>query len=205
MTRPALTEKQNEIYVFIKNYLLNKGYPPTVREIGAAVGLSSTSSIHLHLETLMKKGYIRKDPAKPRTIEIVDESFPQMKRELTHIPMVGQVSAGEPILAGDNITSYFPIPVDMLPNTENFMLKVRGDSMVNAGILNGDDVIVSKQDFANNGEIIVALVEDSATIKRFFKEDGHYRLQPENDHMDPIITDKVNILGKVIGLVRFMS
>ncbi len=202
--KPELTEKQQEILNYIKDFILNRGFPPTVREIGQAVGLSSTSSIHLHLESLIKKGYIRKDPAKPRTIEITDETLTGSRREITHIPMVGRVAAGEPILADENISGYFPIPVDYLPNTETFMLKVRGDSMINVGIYDGDDIIVAKQETAKNGEIVVALVDDSATVKRFYKEKNYYRLQPENDSLEPIITDHVSILGKVIGLLRFM-
>ncbi len=199
-----LTPKQEEIYQVIKESILGRGYPPSVREIGQQVGLKSTSSVHAHLETLEKKGYIRKDPTKPRTIEITDESFQMPRRELVNVPMVGQVAAGLPILAQENITDYFPFPVEFLPNTETFMLRVKGDSMVNAGILNGDHIIVAKQSTARNGDIVVALVEDSATVKTFYKEKSHFRLQPENDAMAPIIVSEVSILGKVVGLVRMM-
>ena len=199
-----LTPKQEEIYQVIKEFILGRGYPPSVREIGQQVGLKSTSSVHAHLETLEKKGYIRKDPTKPRTIEITDESFQMPRRELVNVPMVGQVAAGLPILAQENITDYFPFPVEFLPNTETFMLRVKGDSMINAGILNGDHIIVAKQSTARNGDIVVALVEDSATVKTFYKEKSHFRLQPENDAMAPIIVSEVSILGKVVGLVRMM-
>lgn len=204
MSRSTITQKQQEILEYIKESILSRGYPPAVREICEAVHLRSTSSVHAHLETLEKKGYIRKDPAKPRTIEIVDDTFNLTRREISNVPMIGRVAAGEPILAEQNISDYFPFPADLLPNQETFMLKVRGDSMINAGIFDGDNLLVAKQNTASNGEIIVAMVEDSATVKRFYKENGHYRLQPENDSMDPIIVDSVEILGKVKGLIRMM-
>lgn len=204
MAKGKITAKQQEILEYIKDCILKKGYPPAVREICEAVHLRSTSSVHAHLETLEKNGYIRKDPTKPRTIEIVDDTFNLTRREIANIPMVGRVAAGEPILAEQNIVDYFPMPADMLPNTETFMLKVRGDSMVNVGIFDGDNVLVASQSTVRNGEIAVCLVDDGATVKRFYKENGHYRLQPENDSMDPIITDHCEVLGKVIGLVRMM-
>ncbi|EGG89716.1 LexA repressor [Lachnospiraceae oral taxon 107 str. F0167] len=200
----TLTDKQKEIFNVIKDSILNKGYPPSVREIGELVGLKSTSSVHAHLNSLEKKGYIRKDPTKPRTIEITDDSFNLTRREVVNVPMVGTVAAGMPILASENITDYFPIPSELLPNTDIFMLKVKGDSMINVGIHDGDQIIVSKQNTAKNGDIIVALVEDSATVKTFYKENNFYRLQPENDFMEPILVKEVSILGKVIGLFRFM-
>ena len=200
----ALSAKQEEIYNVIKESILNKGYPPSVREIGELVGLKSTSSVHAHLNSLEKKGYIRKDPTKPRTIEITDDTFNLTRREVVNVPMVGTVSAGMPILASENITDYFPIPSEFLPNTDIFMLKVKGESMVNVGIHDGDQIIVSKQSTAKNGDIIVALIDDSATVKRFYKEKNYYRLQPENDFMEPILVKEVTILGKVIGLFRFM-
>lgn len=200
----TLTDKQKEIFNVIKDSILNKGYPPSVREIGELVGLKSTSSVHAHLSSLEKKGYIRKDPTKPRTIEITDDSFNLTRREVVNVPMVGTVAAGMPILAAENITDYFPIPSEFLPNTDIFMLKVKGDSMINVGIHDGDQIIVSKQNTAKNGDIIVALVEDSATVKTFYKEKNFYRLQPENDFMEPILVKEVSILGKVIGLFRFM-
>lgn len=200
----TLTDKQKEIFNVIKDSILNKGYPPSVREIGELVGLKSTSSVHAHLNSLEKKGYIRKDPTKPRTIEITDDSFNLTRREVVNVPMVGTVAAGMPILASENITDYFPIPSELLPNTDIFILKVKGDSMINVGIHDGDQIIVSKQNTAKNGDIIVALVEDSATVKTFYKEKNFYRLQPENDFMEPILVKEVSILGKVIGLFRFM-
>lgn len=197
-----ITPKQSEILEYIKQQILTKGYPPAVRDICEAVHLKSTSSVHSHLETLEKNGYIRRDPSKPRAIEIIDDNFNLTRRELVNVPVVGQVAAGNPILAVENITSYFPIPAEFLPNEETFMLMVKGDSMVNMGIYEGDQIIVKKQSTANNNDVVVALVDDSATVKRYFKENGHYRLQPENDFMEPIIVDHVEILGKVIGLIR---
>lgn len=199
-----ITEKQSEILEYIKAQILERGFPPAVREICEAVHLKSTSSVHSHLETLEKNGYIRRDPTKPRAIEILDESFNLTRREMTQVPIIGRVAAGEPLLAEQNIEDYFPIPVARLPNNQTFLLRVRGDSMVNVGILDGDYILVEQRPTAENGEIVVALVEDGATVKRFFKEDGHYRLQPENDSMDPIIVDEVTVLGKMIGLLRFM-
>ena len=200
----TLSTKQKEIYNVIKDSILNKGYPPSVREIGELVGLKSTSSVHAHLNTLEKKGYIRKDPTKPRTIEITDDTFNLTRREVVNVPMIGTVAAGMPILASENITDYFPIPSELLPNTDIFMLKVKGESMINVGIHDGDQIIVSKQSTAKNGDIVVALIDDSATVKRFYKEKNYYRLQPENDFMEPILVKEVSILGKVIGLFRFM-
>ena len=200
----TLSTKQKEIYNVIKDSILNKGYPPSVREIGELVGLKSTSSVHAHLNTLEKKGYIRKDPTKPRTIEITDDTFNLTRREVVNVPMIGTVAAGMPILASENITDYFPIPSELLPNTDIFMLKVKGESMINVGIHDGDQIIVSKQSTAKNGDIVVALIEDSATVKTFYKEKNYYRLQPENDFMKPILVKEVTILGKVIGLFRFM-
>lgn len=197
-----ITAKQTEILEYIKSEILNRGYPPSVRDICEAVHLKSTSSVHSHLETLEKNGYIRRDPSKPRAIEIIDDSFNLVRREVVNVPVVGQVAAGNPLLAVENITNYFPIPTEFLPNEETFMLVVKGDSMINMGIYEGDQIIVKKQSTANNNDVVVALVDDSATVKRYFKEDGHYRLQPENDFMDPIIVDHVDILGKVIGLIR---
>ena len=200
MAYGRITKKQTEILDYIKLQILNKGYPPSVRDICEAVNLKSTSSVHL--ETLEKNGYIRRDPTKPRAIEIIDDNFNLTRREVVNVPLVGKVAAGEPLLAVENVVSYFPIPAEYMPNQELFMLTVKGDSMINVGIFNGDNIIVSKQNSAHNGEIIVALVDDSATVKRFYKEDGHIRLQPENDTMEPIIVSDCEILGKVIGLVR---
>lgn len=204
MAQGKITSKQQEILEYIKETILNKGYPPSVREICEAVSLKSTSSVHSHLETLEKNGYIRRDPTKPRTIEIIDDCFNLTRRELVNVPMIGTVAAGQPILAEENIENYFPIPVELLPNRQTFMLRVKGESMVNVGIFDGDQIIVKQQEYAENGEIVVALLDDAATVKRFFKEQGHYRLQPENDALSPIIVDEVQILGVVIGLVRMM-
>ncbi len=203
MAKGKITPKQSEILEYIKSEIISRGYPPSVREIGEAVRLKSTSSVHAHLETLEKNGFIRRDPAKPRAIEIMDDEFNLTRREVVNVPMVGRVAAGEPILATENIENYFPIPVEYMPNEETFMLKVKGESMINAGICSGDNILVKRQTTANNGDMVVALVDDSATVKTFYKEDGHYRLQPENDNMDPIIVDSVEILGKVFGVFRF--
>ena len=204
MAQGRITDKQKEILEFIKACILKTGYPPTVREICEKVQLKSTSSVHSHLEQLEKNGYIHRDPTKPRAIEIVDDTFNLSRRELVNVPLIGTVAAGAPILADENVENYFPIPAELLPNSETFMLKVRGNSMIDVGIYDGDRVIVEQTSVAENGEIVVALIDDSATVKRFFKENGHYRLQPENATMDPIIVDKVQILGKVIGLLRLM-
>ena len=204
MSQDAMSAKQQEILEYIKDTILKMGYPPAVREICQAVHLKSTSSVHSHLAALEEKGYIRRDPTKPRTIEILDDTFNFNRREMVNIPVIGTVAAGEPILAQEHIEDYFPFPAEALPNAETFMLHVKGESMINAGILPGDQLIVEQRSTAENGEIVVALLDDSATVKRFYKEKGHYRLQPENDAMDPIITDHVEILGKVIGLIRMM-
>ncbi len=203
MAYGRITQKQSEILEYIKSQILNKGYPPSVRDICSAVNLKSTSSVHAHLESLEKNGYIRRDPTKPRTIEIIDDNFNLTRREMVNVPVLGHVAAGEPILAVDNITGYFPIPSEFMPNEETFILTVKGDSMINIGIYNDDQIVVKKCNTAENGEIIVALIDDSATVKRFYKENGHIRLQPENDFMDPIIVDDCMILGKVIGLMRW--
>lgn len=204
MSQKKISEKQQQILEFIKQEILHKGYPPAVREICEAVNLKSTSSVHAHLESLEQKGYIRRDNSKTRAIEIVDDTFHLERREVVNLPIIGTVAAGTPILAEQNIENYFPIPSEFVPNQECFMLKVKGDSMVNAGIFNGDTVLVQSQNTARNGEMVVALVEDSATVKTFYKEKGHYRLQPENDAMEPIIVSDVSILGKVFGVLRLM-
>lgn len=205
MAYGKISKKQTEILEYIKSEILNRGFPPAVREICEAVHLKSTSSVHSHLETLEKNGYIRRDPTKPRAIEIIDDNFNLVRREVVNVPIVGKVAAGQPILAVENIENYFPIPSEYMPNTDTFLLHVDGESMVNAGILNGDYVLVSKQPTAQNGDMVVALIEDSATVKTFYKEKGHYRLQPENDYMEPIIVEgDLQIMGKVIGVFRFM-
>lgn len=205
MAYGKITDKQSQILEYIKSEILNKGYPPSVRDICQAVNLKSTSSVHSHLETLEKNGYIRRDPTKPRTIEIIDDNFNLVRREVVNVPMVGTVAAGQPILAIENIDNYFPIPSEYMPNEETFMLKVKGESMINAGILDGDNILVKRQTTAKNGDMVVALVEDSATVKTFYKENGHIRLQPENDYMDPIILPDVEIIGKVFGVFRFFN
>ncbi|OQA25540.1 MAG: LexA repressor [Firmicutes bacterium ADurb.Bin354] len=205
MAQEKLSDRQQQIYDFIREWTRKKGYPPTVRDICAAVNLKSTSSVHAHLATLERKGYIHRDPTKTRAIEIMDDSYQQMiQEELTSIPVVGRVAAGAPILAQENIERYFPLPAEFAPNSECFILNVKGESMINAGILDGDMVFVRQCETASNGEIVVALIEDSATVKTFYKENGHIRLQPENDTMDPIIVDDCKILGKVFGVFRLM-
>ena len=204
MTYGKISKKQQEILDYIKSEILNRGFPPAVREICEAVNLKSTSSVHAHLEALEKNGYIRRDATKPRAIEIIDDNFNLVRREVVNVPLVGTVAAGQPILAVENVEGYFPIPSEFMPNEQSFMLKVKGDSMINAGIFDGDQVLVKQQPTADNGDIVVAMVEDSATVKTFCKEKGYYRLQPENDAMDPIIvTGEVKILGKVFGVMRF--
>ena len=189
MSKGTITDKQREILEYIKSQILERGFPPAVREICEAVNLKSTSSVHSHLETLERNGYIHRDPTKPRAIEILDDEFNLLRREVVNVPLIGRVAAGEPLLAQENIENYFPIPVEMMPNKQTFLLEVKGESMVNAGILDGD--------------MVVALIEDGATVKTFYREEGIIRLQPENDFMDPIIVKDVSIIGKVIGVFRF--
>lgn len=204
-----LTKRQSEIFDFIKYVVQNKGYPPSVREIGEAVGLASSSTVHGHLSRLEEKGYIRRDPTKPRAIEIVNEELEDAIgiEETIQVPVIGKVTAGVPITAVENVEEYFPLPEHFTSthNSDIFILNVVGDSMIEAGILNGDKVIVRSQSIAENGDIIVAMTEDEeATVKRFFKEKTRYRLQPENSTMDPIYLDQVSVLGKVVGLFREM-
>lgn len=204
MGKEKLTDKQTQILEYIRHEILSKGYPPSIREICQAVDLKSTSSVHAQLSSLEAKGYIRRDLTKSRSIEIIDDDFSLTKRELVNIPIVGTVSCGQPILAEQNIEDYFPIPPEYIHNTNNqtFMLRVKGDSMINVGIYEKDLVIVEQCSSARNGEIVVALIEDSATVKTFYKENGYIRLQPENDYMDPILVEHCEILGRVIGLFR---
>ena len=204
MSTGKISAKQQEILEYIKESILKKGYPPAVREICEAVHLSSTSSVHSHLETLEKNGYIRRDPTKPRTIEICDDSFQMMRREMTSIPVIGRVAAGQPILATENIEGYFPLPVEYVPNADTFILKVKGESMINAGIFDGDIIFVEKTNNVRDGDTVVALIDDSATVKTFYKVAGHIRLQPENDSMEPIIVENCEIIGKVFGVFRLM-
>lgn len=196
----TLTGRQLQILEFIREHVKEKGYPPSVREIAQAVGLKSSSTVHGHLNRLEEKGFIRRDPTKPRAIEILDDTTP--RTVTVSVPIVGKVTAGEPILAHENIEGYFPISRDFVPYDDLFMLHVRGDSMIEAGILDGDYVLVKRQQSVDNGDIAVALLGEEATVKRFFKEDGYIRLQPENSALEPIIATEIEILGKVIGVFR---
>ena len=218
MANGTISKKQQEILDYLKETIINRGFPPSVREICKAVDLKSTSSVHAHLETLEKNGYIRRDPTLPRAIEITDDDFnrrrieqfesgePTPELELAQVPILGKVAAGQPLLAVENIKEYMPIPISHLPNAETFMLEVQGESMINAGILDGDYVLVEQRSTARDGDMVVAMVADSATVITYYKEDGYYRLQPENDTMDPIIVyGELQILGKVIGVFRFMD
>lgn len=201
-----LTKRQEQVLRFIEDQIKEKGYPPSVREIGKAVGLKSPASVHSHLKTLEKLNYIRRDPSKPRAIEVLytTDGVENVKKETIQVPLVGKITAGEPIIADENIEDYFPMPVEYLSSSAQdlFMLEVQGESMINAGIFDSDYVIAQKQNYANNRDIVIALTEDGATVKRFFKEKDYIRLQPENDDMEPIIIPDVYILGKVIGLYR---
>ena len=205
MAQGKISKKQEEILGYIKSQILERGFPPAVREICEAVHLKSTSSVHSHLETLEKNGYIHRDPTKPRAIEILDDTFNLTRREMVNVPIIGRVAAGEPLLAQQNIENYFPIPAEMMPNKQTFLLQVQGESMINAGILNGDYILVQQQQTADNGDKVVALIDDGATVKTFYREEGIIRLQPENDFMDPIIVKDCIILGKVIGVFRFFK
>lgn len=217
MADAVISKKQQEILDFLKETILKRGFPPSVREICKAVDLKSTSSVHAHLETLEKNGYIRRDPTLPRAIEITDGDFnrrrieqfesgePTPEMELAQVPIVGTVAAGQPLLAVENILDYMPVPVSHLPNAQTFMLQVKGESMINAGILDGDYVLVEQRPTAEDGDMVVALLADSATVKTYYREKDHYRLQPENDEMEPILVyGELQIVGKVIGVFRFM-
>lgn len=197
-----ISAKQQQILDYIKEEILAKGYPPTVREICEKVGLRSTSSVHSHLNTLEENGFIRRDPTKPRAIEIMDDEFALTRREMVNIPVIGRVAAGEPLLAVENIKDYFSLPAEFMPNGETYILEVHGDSMINVGFFEGDYLIIEKTNTAKNGDIVVALIDDSVTVKRFYKENGYIRLQPENDDMDPIIVDDCTIVGKAYALYR---
>lgn len=209
-----LTKKQKQIFDFIKNYINENGYPPSVRDIGEGLDLSSPATVHAHINNLVKLGYLNKGDLKKRAISINEKyrDIPEDKEIYTkengvdylEVPVIGQVAAGQPILAVENIERTFPLPMDFAKNKDVFMLRVKGDSMINIGIYENDYVIVKRDDFANNGDVIVALVDDSATVKTFYKENGHFRLQPENDSMEPIIVNELKVLGKVVGLIRMM-
>ncbi|MFN8201939.1 MAG: transcriptional repressor LexA [Solirubrobacteraceae bacterium] len=203
-----LTKRQQEIFDFIKQYSNKHGYPPTVRDIGKAVGLASSSTVHAHLANLERIGLLRRDPSKPRAIELLDRAVEGVKSLVTPsdgLPLVGSVAAGQPILAEENIEDHITVPSEAGGGTGEFMLRVRGDSMINAGILDDDLVVVQRQETAADGEIVVALVGEEATVKRFFREADHVRLQPENDLLEPIRSREVQIVGKVVGLLRLMS
>ena len=204
MAKDKLSAKQEQILNFLKEEILTRGYPPTVREIGEAVGLRSTSSVYSQLENLERLGCIRRDPSKPRAIEIVDDEFNLSRRDMVSLPLVGQVAAGLPILAQQNIEDYFPVPAEYVPKNECFMLKVKGESMINAGIMNGDTIMVERCDEARDGQIIVALIDDSATVTTFYREKDMIRLQPENDTMSPIYVKDCQIIGRVFGVMRFL-
>lgn len=195
-----LTRRQNEVLEYLRDYICENGYAPCVRDICLALDLKSTSTAHAHLTKLEKKGYISRDPAKPRTIMILDGSA--AKPRMVAVPVVGRVAAGTPITAVENIEEYLSLPYSLLGSDDVFILNVCGDSMVNAGIFDRDKIIAQKQNYAQNGDIVVALIEDEATVKRFFVENGHVRLQPENEYYEPIITSHIDILGKVIGVLR---
>lgn len=197
-----LSSRQIAILNFIKQELQNKGYPPSVREIGTAVGLSSSSTVHGHLAQLEEKGYIRRDPTKPRAIEVIEGNSNFVRKDIVNVPILGKVAAGQPILAVENVEDTFPLPAEMVNNSNVFVLSVRGESMINAGILDGDYVIVRQQYTANNGDMVVALLDEEATVKTFYKEKDYVRLQPENDYMEPIFVRDVKVLGKVIGIFR---
>jgi len=198
----GLSERQRQILDFIKREIRRKGYPPSVREIGEAVGLRSSATVHAHLARLEEKGYIRRDPVKPRAIEVLEDDPYYRKKRVVNVPVVGRVTAGTPILAVENIEDVFPLPYELVGDENVFLLRVRGESMIEAGIYDGDYVLVRQQQHARDGDIVVALLGDEATVKRFYKEQDHVRLQPENSLMDPIITRDVQILGKVTGLFR---
>lgn len=197
----VLTSRESAIIEFIRSNLKAKGYPPSVREIGSAVGLKSSSTVHSYLKRLEEKGCLRRDPTKPRAMELVGETGRQGS-EVKMVPLLGRVAAGQPILASENLEFDVPLPVSFFGDGEFFMLKVRGESMIEAGINEGDLVVVRQQPTANNGDIVVALMEDESTVKRFYRENSHVRLQPENRSMEPIIATDVSILGKVVGLLR---
>ena len=213
-TRAETTRKEKAILKFIEEQVVENGYPPSVREIGKAIGLSSTATVHAYLAKLEKQGFIKKEDKKGRTLKVIKGTDGQpvkkenknfyAQRELVDVPVIGKITAGQPILAVENVTDTFPIPIDFVGNSESFMLTVRGESMIEAGILDGDYILVKKQSNASNGEIVVALIEDEATVKTFYKENGHIRLQPENHTMDPIIVPDCKILGKVAGVFRKM-
>ncbi|TMI89802.1 MAG: transcriptional repressor LexA [Bacillati bacterium ANGP1] len=198
----GLTKRQREILNYVLNNMQQRGYPPSVREIGAALGLTSSSTVHSHLTALEKKGFIHRDPSKPRAIEILKDGASQPPKRVVNVPVLGRIAAGHPLLAEENIEDVFPLPRDLVREDASFILRVRGESMIDAGILDGDFIVVRQQSTANNGEIVAALIGDEATVKRFYRERDHIRLQPENRTMTPILTRDATVLGKVVALIR---
>ncbi len=198
----GLTKRQREILTYLMDSIQKRGYPPSVREIGAALGLTSSSTVHSHLAALEKKGFIHRDPSKPRAIEILKDGASQPPKRTVNVPVLGRIAAGQPLLAEENIEDVFPLPRDFVREDEAFILRVRGDSMIEAGIYDGDYLVIRQQSTANNGEIVAALLGDEATVKRFYRERDHVRLQPENRTMTPILTRDVNVLGKAVALIR---
>ncbi len=198
----GLTKRQREILTYLMESMQRRGYPPSVREIGAALGLTSSSTVHSHLAALEKKGFIHRDPSKPRAIEILKDGASQPPKRIVNVPVLGRIAAGQPLLAEENIEDVFPLPRDFVREDASFILRVRGDSMIDAGIHDGDYLVIRQQPTANNGEIVAALLGDEATVKRFYKERDQVRLQPENRTMTPILTREVSILGKAVALIR---
>lgn len=198
----GLTRRQREILTFVQRYADAHGYPPSVREIGQALGLTSSSTVHSHLAALERKGYLRRDPSKPRALEVLKDEREVPTKKVISVPVIGRVAAGQPILAQQNIEDYFPLPVDFVRTDECFILRVSGDSMINAGIYDGDLLVVRRQQTADNGDIVVARLEDEATVKRFFKEDDRVRLQPENPTMEPIYTRDLTVEGVALAVIR---
>jgi repressor LexA len=201
----GLTKRQREILAYVMDSMQERGYPPSVREIGTALGLTSSSTVHSHLAALEKKGFIHRDPSKPRAIEILKDGASQPPKRMVNVPVLGRIAAGQPIFAEENIEDVFPLPRDFVREDAAFILRVRGDSMIEAGIHDGDYLVVRQQATANNGEIVAAMLGEEATVKRFYRERDHIRLQPENSTMSPIIARDVTILGKAVGLIRRLS
>jgi repressor LexA len=198
----GLTKRQREILTYVMSSMQQRGYPPSVREIGAALGLTSSSTVHSHLTALEKKGFIHRDPSKPRAIEILKDGASQPPKRVVNVPVLGRIAAGHPLLAEENVEDVFPLPRDLVREDAAFILRVRGESMIEVGILEGDYLVIRQQATANNGEIVAALLGDEATVKRFYRERDHIRLQPENRTMAPILTRDATILGKVVALIR---
>ena len=201
----GLTKRQREILTYVMTNMQQRGYPPSVREIGTALGLTSSSTVHSHLTALEKKGFIHRDPSKPRAIEILKDGASQPPKRVVNVPVLGRIAAGQPLLAEENVEDVFPLPRDLIREDAAFILRVRGDSMIEAGILDGDYLVIRQQATANNGDIVAALMGEEATVKRFYRERDHIRLQPENRTMSPILTRDATILGKVVALIRRLA